>query len=130
MLCAALHGPALPTFACSRRTAAFGSALRSLPRRSAPRTPMATAAAKNGAARGAAAASKMKCNGEAPAGMEAEARLLEQLTSIPQITKATVRPARGGGGVQITVSSREPAVAFGGFAFEPLARFCCRHLIS
>jgi hypothetical protein len=36
--------------------------------------------------------------------MEAEARLLDQLTAIPQITKATLRPARAGGGVQIAVS--------------------------
>ncbi|KIY93346.1 hypothetical protein MNEG_14617 [Monoraphidium neglectum] len=39
---------------------------------------------------------------EVPSGMEAEARLLEQLTSIPLISKATLRPARVGKGVQIT----------------------------
>jgi len=52
------------------------------------------------------AAEKTQQSGEAPAGMEAEAKLLEQLTSIPQISKATARPARGsGGGVQVLVRS-------------------------
>lgn len=57
--------------------------------------------------RGAPAAARStapKASAEAPAGMEAEARLLDQLTAIPQITKATLRPARAGGGVQIAVS--------------------------
>ncbi|GBF91528.1 hypothetical protein Rsub_04268 [Raphidocelis subcapitata] len=64
---------------------------------------MATAVAAPAAARGA----PQRAADEAPAGMEAEARLLDQLTSIPQITKATVRPARTGGGVQITVQSAQ-----------------------
>lgn len=51
----------------------------------------------------AAAADAARATAEAPGGMEAEARLLDQLTSIPQIAKATARPARAGNGIQITV---------------------------
>jgi hypothetical protein len=74
-------------------------ALRAAARRSGPRggRAMAAQAGSGGAAAPRAAAQ------EVPSGMEGEARLLEQLTAIPQVSKATVRPARAGGGVQITV---------------------------
>jgi hypothetical protein len=39
--------------------------------------------------------------------MEAEARLLEELVAIPQITKATVRAAAAGSGAQVTVQSAQ-----------------------
>lgn len=40
---------------------------------------------------------------ELPAGVEAEAELLEQFTCIPVLNKATVRPSASGKGVQIMV---------------------------
>lgn len=52
-----------------------------------------------------AAASKAKGPEELPSGMDAEAQLIEQLTSIPQISKVICRASRntGGRGVDITV---------------------------
>ena len=89
-------------------------------KRGAAPTTMATnaAAAARGASSAKGSGSKKKKpapaanDEEVPSGMEHEARLLEELLSIPQITKATVRPAaalNGGnsGGVQIWVHSAQ-----------------------
>jgi hypothetical protein len=72
--------------------------------------PSSSAAADSKMSCSAAAAAAPAAAGKAgpqdvPTGMDAEALLIEQLTSIPQISKAICRPSRnaGGNGVDIQV---------------------------
>jgi Acylamino-acid-releasing enzyme, N-terminal domain len=44
---------------------------------------------------------------EVPTGMDAETALLEELLSIPQLSKAMARPAASGQGIDITVTATQ-----------------------
>jgi hypothetical protein len=96
-----IHAPQAPAGQPQRRSSVSVTAVAASSSAAAGGSKMSCSAAAAAAPAGDTKAGPQ----EVPTGMDAEALLIEQLTSIPQISKAICRPSRntGGKGVDIQV---------------------------